>query len=243
MCLCRRAYTCMETMEKFHNLENALGIEFIDKDLLQQAFVHRSYINENPNMGLSHNERLEYLGDAVLELAITHFLYKKFPETPEGQLTAYRAALVRTESISDAAQKLDFGEYLLLSKGEAKDMGKARQYILANTFESFVGALYLDQGYDKAEQFIGEQLHAKIDEIMESGSWKDAKSWLQEKAQEKISVTPTYVVLNQVGPDHEKLFTIGVVFHEDIIAEGTGYSKQDAEQKAAKAALEKMNWK
>lgn len=230
-------------VEKFNTLETELGVNFTDKNLLKQAFVHRSYINENPNMDLSHNERLEYLGDAVLELAITHFLYKKFPNTPEGELTAYRAALVRTESISEAAQNLHFGDYLLLSKGEAKDMGKARQYILANTFEAFVGALYLDQGYDRAEQFIGDQLHAKIEEVVQSGSWKDAKSWLQEKAQEKISVTPTYVVLNQVGPDHEKLFTIGVVFKDDIVAEGTGYSKQDAEQKAAKAALEKMNWK
>ena len=230
-------------MKDFSPLEQALGVVFQDKALLQQAFIHRSYINENTNFGLSHNERLEFLGDAVLELAITQYLYKKYPDTPEGQLTAYRAALVRTESISDAAKKLNFDEYLLLSKGEAKDTGKAREYILANTFEAFTGALYLDQGYDAAEKFIGAQLYPKIDEIVEEGTWKDAKSWVQEKAQEVLSVTPSYVVVNEVGPDHDKLFTVGIVFGDDIVAEGTGHSKQDAEQKAARAALAKMQWK
>ncbi|MCB9809014.1 ribonuclease III [Candidatus Nomurabacteria bacterium] len=227
----------------FTLLEQSLGIIFNDKALLKRAFTHRSYINEHPGTDLRHNERLEFLGDAVLELVITDYLFAKYPDTPEGQLTAYRASLVRTESISDAARALGFEEYLLLSKGEAKDTGKARAYILANSFESFIGAVYLDQGYDRAKKFIGDQLFAKIDDIVHEGSWKDAKSWLQEKAQEKLSITPTYVVVNEVGPDHDKLFTIGVVFHDDIVAEGTGHSKQEAQQKAAKAALMKMGWK
>lgn len=231
---------CME--KNITELADRLGYTFNDQDILQRAFIHRSYINERPETGLKHNERLEYLGDAVLELAVTDFLFQKYPDTPEGELTAYRAALVRTESISDAARDLGFEEYLLLSKGEAKDTGKARTYILANTFEAFVGALYLDQGYQAAHDFIGKQLFGKIDQIVAEGSWKDAKSWLQEKAQEKIAVTPTYVVLNEVGPDHNKLFTIGVLFGDDIVAEGTGHSKQEAQQKAAKAALDKMAW-
>lgn len=229
-------------MSNFTHIEELLGITFINKDLLKQAFIHRSYINENPNVGLHHNERLEFLGDAVLELAVTKYLFNKYPKTPEGELTAYRASLVRTESISDAAKQLGFSDYLMLSKGEAKDTGKARAYILANTFEAFVGALYLDQGYEAAEAFIDNHLHHKIDEIVEEGTWKDAKSWVQEKAQEKMSVTPSYVLLNQVGPDHDKIFTIGIVFDENVIAEGTGHSKQDAEQKAARAALKKMGW-
>lgn len=230
-------------IEQLYTLQQSLGITFHDADILIRAFTHRSYINEHPNSGLRHNERLEFLGDAVLELAVTDYIFKKYPDTPEGELTAYRAALVRTESISAAARALGFEEFLLLSKGEAKDTGKARAYILANTFEAFIGALYLDQGYDSARNFIGAQLFDKIDDIVDDGSWKDAKSWLQEKAQEKLSLTPTYVVVNEVGPDHDKLFTVGVVFNDDIVAEGTGHSKQEAQQKAAKAALLKMSWK
>ena len=215
--------------EHFTVLEHSLGIIFDDKEILARAFTHRSYINEHPSSGLRHNERLEFLGDAVLELAVTDYLFKKYPDTPEGELTAYRASLVRTESISDAARALGFEDYLLLSKGESKDTGKARAYILANTFESFIGALYLDQGYESARSFIGDQLFSKIDGIIEEGSWKDAKSCLQERAQEKLSITPTYVVVNEVGPDHDKLFTVGVVFADDIVAEGTGHSKQEAQ--------------
>src|SRR3989338_3490194 len=182
-------------MKNFSDLKQTLGITFDNQDLLKQAFTHRSYINENPDSGLSHNERLEYLGDAVLELSITQYLFHTYPNTPEGELTAYRAALVRTESISDVARKLNFDDYLLLSKGEAKD------------------------------------------------TWKDPKSLVQEKAQDIFSVTPSYIVLNQVGPDHDKLFTVGIAFGDDLVAEGTGHSKQDAEQKAARAAPIKMGWK
>ncbi|OGI84107.1 ribonuclease III [Candidatus Nomurabacteria bacterium RIFCSPLOWO2_01_FULL_36_10b] len=230
-------------MKNFSDLKQTLGITFDNQDLLKQAFTHRSYINENPDSGLSHNERLEYLGDAVLELSITQYLFHTYPNTPEGELTAYRAALVRTESISDVARKLNFDDYLLLSKGEAKDTGKARDYILANTFEAFVGALYLDQGYNEAEKFIGKYLWPNIIQIVEEGTWKDPKSLVQEKAQDIFSVTPSYIVLNQVGPDHDKLFTVGIAFGDDLVAEGTGHSKQDAEQKAARAALIKMGWK
>lgn len=242
MCLIPGVFDLPMKKEQLHILQESLGITFHDVDILIRAFTHRSYINEHPQSGLSHNERLEFLGDAVLELAVTDYLFKKYPDTPEGELTAYRAALVRTESISAAARNLGFEDYLLLSRGEAKDTGKARAYILANTFEAFIGALYLDQGYEAAHAFIGDQLFAKIDDIVDEGSWKDAKSWLQEKAQEKLSLTPTYVVVNEVGPDHDKLFTVGVVFNDDIVAEGTGHSKQEAQQKAAKAALLKMSW-
>jgi len=232
----------MHTKKDFNELEERVNIDFKDDTLLERAFIHRSYINENPTAGLRHNERLEFLGDAVLELVVTDFLFEKYPDTPEGELTAYRASLVRTESISDAANKLGFGEYLFLSKGEAKDEGKARDYILANTFESFVGALYLDQGYDAAQTFIAAQLFPKMENILADGSWKDPKSWVQEKAQEILSVTPTYAVMNEVGPDHAKLFTVGILFGDKMVAEGTGHSKQEAQQKAAKAALVKMSW-
>jgi len=232
----------MHIKKDYTELEKRVAINFRDDALLERAFIHRSYINENPTAGLRHNERLEFLGDAVLELAVTDFLFAQYPDTPEGELTAYRASLVRTESISDAANKLGFDEFLFLSKGESKDEGKARDYILANTFESFVGALYLDQGYDAAQTFIAAQLFPKMESILADGSWKDAKSWVQEKAQEIMSVTPTYAVMNEVGPDHAKLFTVGILFGDKMVAEGTGHSKQEAQQKAAKAALTKMSW-
>lgn len=207
-----------------------------------QAFVHRSYLNEHPNLGTHHNERLEFLGDAVLELVVTHYLFNKYPETPEGQLTAYRSSLVRTESISEAADNLSMGDYLLLSKGEAKDTGKARAYILANTFESFIGALYMDQGYDAAEKFISTNLFHKIDEIVAKGLWRDPKSYVQEKAQEVFSVTPSYRLAGEKGPDHDKEFEIAILFGDKEIAIGTGRSKQEAEQDAASKALEVNNW-
>ncbi|MFT7557439.1 MAG: ribonuclease-3 [Planctomycetota bacterium] len=229
-------------MKDFSTIEEALGITFVNKDLLKQAFIHRSYINEHPNIGLHHNERLEFLGDAVLELVITHELYLKYPDTPEGQLTAYRSALVRTESISDAARVLNMDDYLLLSKGEARDTGKARSYILANTFESFTGALYLDQGYDAAKAFIASTLFPRMQEVVDKGLWRDAKSYVQEKAQEVFSITPSYEVLDEEGPDHDKEFTIGIMFGGKEIATGTGTSKQEAEQNAAQAAIEVHKW-
>ena len=226
----------------FSLFETKVGIVFADKKLLQQAFIHRSYLNENEGLGLSHNERLEFLGDAVLELVITRHLFDMYPETPEGQLTAYRSALVRTESISDAALQLGMGDYLMLSKGEAKDTGKARSYILANTFEAFIGAVYLDQGYAAAEAFIGAQLYPKVSEIVEKNLWRDAKSYVQEKAQELFSVTPSYQVLGETGPDHDKEFKVAIMFGEKQITAGVGKSKQEAQQNAAAAAIEEYNW-
>jgi len=229
-------------MKDFSEFEKSIGVTFKDKDLLKQAFVHRSYINENVGLGLSHNERLEFLGDAVLELASTDFLYKKYPEKAEGELTSYRAALVNTVSISRAASDLGANEYLLLSKGEAKDTGKAREYILANTFEAIIGAIYLDRGYDAAYQFIDKSLFPFIDEVVENRLWQDDKSHFQEEAQNHVGITPSYQVLKEIGPDHEKQFTVGVYLKEELIAKGQGRSKQDAQQEAAKNALEIKEW-
>ncbi|MES2931061.1 MAG: ribonuclease III [Patescibacteria group bacterium] len=229
-------------MINFETFEEKTGIVFRDKQLLQQAFIHRSYINENSGSKFSHNERLEFLGDAVLELIITDYLYKKYPDRDEGELTAYRSALVNAVIIGEAAHELEMNEYLLLSKGEAKDIGKARNYILANTYEAYVGAVYLDQGYDIAREFISRTLFGKIDMIVAKKLWRDAKSLVQEKAQEYVGVTPVYKVLHESGPDHDKHFTIGIFFGEDRIAEGKGKSKQEAEQAAARAALEAKNW-
>jgi ribonuclease-3 len=229
-------------MIQFSDFEKKIKVDFKNKDLLKQAFIHRSYINENPSVSLSHNERLEFLGDAVLELIVTDFLYKKYPHYAEGELTAVRSALVNAIIISEIASKIGMNDYLLLSKGEAKDFGKARQYILANTYEALIGAMYLDQGYDAVDKFINKTLLPKTEEIVNKKLWRDAKSLVQEKAQEFVSVTPAYKVLHESGPDHDKHFTIGIYFGSDLIAEGKGKSKQEAEQKAAEAALKIKNW-
>jgi len=229
-------------MIQFSDFEKSTKIVFKDKNLLKQAFIHRSYINENPGSNLSHNERLEFLGDAVLELIVTDFLYKKYPNYTEGELTAVRSALVNAIIISEIALKVGMNDYLLLSKGEAKDNGKARQYILANTYEAYVGAVYLDQGYDVAKKFITVSLLPHTEEIVSKKLWRDAKSLVQEKAQEFVGVTPFYKVLHESGPDHDKHFTVGILFGTDLIAEGKGKSKQEAEQKAAEAALKIRDW-
>lgn len=229
-------------MTQFADFEKKIKVTFKDKDLIKQAFTHRSYINENPATSLSHNERLEFLGDAVLELVVTDFLYRKYPQYTEGELTALRSALVNAIIISEVASDIGMNDYLLLSKGEAKDFGKARQYILANTYEAFVGALYLDQGYEVVNTFITKTLLPKTEEIVSKKLWRDAKSLVQEKAQEFVNVTPAYKVLSEAGPDHDKHFTVGIYFGKDLIAEGKGKSKQEAEQKAAEAALKVKNW-
>ncbi|MEI8269736.1 MAG: ribonuclease III [bacterium] len=229
-------------MINFSDFEKKVGVSFKNKDLLKQAFIHRSYINENSGTGLSHNERLEFLGDAVLELVVTDFLYKKYPGYAEGELTALRSALVNAIIISEIASEIEMNDYLLLSKGESKDNGKARQYILANTYEALVGAIYLDQGYDVADKFITKTLLPHTEEIVAKKLWRDAKSLVQEKAQEFVNVTPMYKVLNEAGPDHDKHFTVGIYFAKDLIAEGKGKSKQEAEQKAAEAALKVKDW-
>ena len=229
-------------MIDFSEFEKKTKIVFKDKGLLKQAFIHRSYINENPSVGLSHNERLEFLGDAVLELVVTDYLYKKYPNNPEGELTAFRSALVNAIIISDIASDLGMNDFLLLSKGESKDKGKARQYILANTFEAYVGAVYLDQGYEIANKFITKVVLPHTEEIVSKKLWRDSKSLVQEKAQEYVGYTPAYKVLAESGPDHDKHFTIGIYFGSELIAEGKGKSKQEAEQKAAEAALKLKNW-
>ena len=229
-------------MIQFSDFEKKTKIVFKNKDLLKQAFIHRSYINENGTTGLSHNERLEFLGDAVLELIVTDFLYKKYPKHTEGELTALRSALVNAIIISEIASKIGMNDFLLLSRGETKDTGKARQYILANTYEAYVGALYLDQGYEVTNKFITKTLLPQTDEIVAKKLWRDAKSLVQEKAQEFVNFTPAYKVLSESGPDHDKHFNIGIYFGPDLIAEGKGKSKQEAEQKAAEAALKIKNW-
>jgi ribonuclease-3 len=226
----------------FTELEKRTEVAFRDKSLLTQAFVHRSYINENKASGLSHNERLEFLGDAVLELVITHFLYQKYRDKTEGDLTAYRSSLVNAQTCSDIATKLEMNKYLLLSKGESKDTGRARQYILANTLEAFIGAIYLDQGYDVAKNFIEKEFTPLIDGIISAKSFIDSKSLFQEKAQEFDGVTPSYKTMKESGPDHEKKFTVGVYVGKELIAVGDGDSKQDAEQNAALKALNVRGW-
>lgn len=219
----------------------ALGLTFKNLDLLEEALTHRSYINENKG-AKSHNERLEFLGDAVLELAVTKFLFTKFPDSPEGDLTAYRAALVNTFSLAEVAEALEMSDMLLLSKGEKRDIGRARQIILADAFEAIIGAVYLDQGYDAAEVFIGKHLYAKIDGVVKNRSWQDAKSKFQEHAQDEAGVTPRYKTLSEEGPDHDKKFIVGVYIGEKEIARGDGKSKQEAEQDAAKNGLNKKGW-
>ena len=222
--------------------EKAIGVTFNNKELLKQAFTHRSFLNENKDINMEHNERLEFLGDAVLELVSTDYLYAKYPKKPEGDLTALRSALVNSVMLASISTELNFNKYLLLSRGESKDMGRARQYILANTFESVVGAIYLDSGYENAKGFIARVLLPKTEEIEEKRLWIDAKSFFQEKAQEKTGVTPSYKTLKESGPDHDKVFTVGLYLNEALIAEGKGKSKQEAEQDAARNGLDAKKW-
>lgn len=226
----------------FTEFQKKTGLTFKDTGLLTQAFVHRSYINENKQSGLSHNERLEFLGDAVLELVITDFLYKKYTDKAEGELTAYRSALVNADTCAKIATGLEMGELLMLSKGESKDTGRARQYILANALEALIGAIYLDQGLARAHEFIEKNFTPMIESIISEGSHVDAKSLFQEKAQEFDGVTPSYKTIKESGPDHEKKFTVGVYIGKDLVASGEGESKQDAEQMAARSALEVRGW-
>ena len=227
---------------EFSKFEEIIGITFKNKALLKQAFTHRSYLNEHRTTELTHNERLEFLGDAVLELIVTEYLYGKYPDRTEGVLTSYRSALVKAETLSEAASKIGMNDYLLLSKGEAKDLGRARQIILANTIEALIGAIFLDQGYDSAKYFISRNIFFLIDSIVEQQSWMDAKSKFQEKAQDEEGVTPSYKTVKEEGPDHDKKFTVGVYLGKDKIAEGEDKSKQEAEQRAASEALKVKGW-
>jgi ribonuclease-3 len=224
------------------NAERLVGVTFTQKDLLAQAFTHRSYLNENRGLGRGHNERLEFLGDAVLELAVTEHLYAAYPDRDEGDLTSYRAALVNTVVLADAARELGFNDLLLLSRGEARDQGRARVSILADAFEAVIGAIYLDQGYAAAKAFVDRTLVPKLPEIVEEGLWIDAKSRLQEKAQDVSGVTPSYRTVSEEGPDHDKRFVVAAMLGAEPLGQGSGKSKQDAEQDAARTALKAKGW-
>ncbi|MFH1225705.1 MAG: ribonuclease III [bacterium] len=226
----------------FSPLEKIIDLKFKNQDLLRQAFVHRSYINEHPNFELGHNERLEFLGDAVLELAVTEYLYEKY-DNPEGDLTNWRASLVNSHRLAALANELGLEPFLFLSRGEAKDAkSKARQFILANAFEALVGAIYLDQGLKKARQFIKEKLLVKLDSIIADKSYLDPKSYFQESAQEKAGVTPHYQVLKESGPDHDKHFEVGIYLAKELVAKGVGTSKQEAQVDAATNAIKAKDW-
>jgi len=223
-------------MKDHKEIEKKINTTFKNKELLTQAFVHRSYINEHPQFHLEHNERLEFLGDAVLELVVTEYLYKNY-KNPEGELTNWRAALVKGDQLSRVAQMLDLEPHLLLSKGEQKSSGKAKQLIMANAFEALIGAIYLDQGYEAAQQFVNDFIIIHLKEILDKKLYLDAKSYFQELTQEKTGITPTYKVHNETGPDHTKIFEVGVYLNDQHVGTGSGLSKQEAQQKAAEDAL------
>lgn len=223
------------------DLTKIIGVDFRDIDLLQQALTHRSYLNEHRDYKLDHNERLEFLGDAVLELVVTEYLYKNY-KNPEGELTSWRAALVNGENLAKISKEMGVEEFLLMSRGEAKDTGRARQYLLANAMEAIIGSVYLDQGYGKAEEFILKNIVSGLDEVLESKSYMDPKSYFQEKAQDVAKVTPMYKVLEEKGPDHDKHFVVGVFLDDQLIAKGEGNSKQEAQREAAKNGLEEKGW-
>ncbi len=226
----------------FEQLESVIGVAFKNRDLLVQAFTHRSYLNENPGFRLGHNERFEFLGDAVLELVVTEELYHGFPN-PEGDLTNLRASLVNARTLAEVALGLNFDTYLLLSRGEAKDANsKARHSILANSVESLIGALYLDQGFSVAKRFIDTYILAKLPDILAGQKYRDPKSTFQEYAQRFTNITPSYKVLAEWGPDHDKHFRVGVYLGADAIAVGEGQSKQEAQVAAAIEALKVKGW-
>jgi ribonuclease-3 len=233
-----------EVKEKdFPGLQEKLGIKFKQPEMLVQAFVHRSYLNEHHDFALGHNERLEFLGDAVLELIVTEFLFREYGN-PEGELTNWRAALVNAKILASIAYEIGMEEYLFLSHGEAKDAGtKARDYIMANAIEALIGSIYLDRGYEITQQFIARWVLPKLPYILENGLYLDAKSRFQESAQEIEGITPTYRVLHEEGPDHIKSFKIGVYLHNELIASGEGTSKQEAQTEAAEAGLKIKGWK
>ena len=229
-------------MKDFDKLEKILNIKFKKQDLLKSAVIHRSYINEHKNFPLEHNERLEFLGDAVLELVTTDYLYKTY-SNPEGELTNWRASLVNAKILADIACFLNLESYLYMSKGESQDANpKARNYILANALEAVIGAIYLDQGLKAAKKFIQEHILSKLPFILENSLYLDPKSQFQEKSQELYNVTPTYKVIHESGPEHNKFFRIGVYINNELIAEGEGTSKQEAQMNAAKNALKIKGW-
>ncbi len=228
-------------MANLENLESVLGVSFRDQGLLKEALTHRSYLNENPKWPLPHNERLEFLGDAVLELVVTEYLYAQFPASPEGRLTAVRAALVNYQNLASVGKKINLEDFIFLSRGEAKDTGRAREVILANAMESLLGAIYLDQGYGAAKRSITALILPEVEKIIAEEKYRDPKSFLQEKVQTRYKITPVYKVLGENGPDHDKVFEVGVFVNDELMGKGEGPSKQEAETKAAEAALPKFS--
>ncbi len=224
-------------------LQKIIGVTFKNDSLLKQALVHRSYLNEHPDFKIGHNERLEFLGDAVLEIVVTEYLYLNFTKTPEGDLTNWRASLVNAKMLYEIAAELGVEDCLYLSKGESRDKNKkSRQFILANAIEAIIGAIYLDQGIEAAKKFILKNVVSKLDNILKNQTYLDPKSRFQEKAQEEKGITPHYQILDEVGPDHAKIFTVGLYLGEEMIATGKGSSKQEAQVEAAANSLKKMNW-
>ena len=228
--------------QSFASLQERIQYTFKDVKLLEQAVTHRSYLNAHPDLQTGHNERLEFLGDAVLELVVTEYLYEHYPSHPEGEMTNWRAALVNANMLSSITNVFDLNAHMLLSRGEARDMGRARQYILANAIEALIGAMYLDGGYEPCKQFIGEFVLMHLPDIISKRLYRDPKSLLQEEAQDRISVTPTYHVMEEWGPDHARQFKIGVYLGKELAGEGQGESKQDAQQAAAEDALANKHW-
>lgn len=231
------------TANNLEKLQKRLGVVFKNTDLLKQAMVHRSYLNEHPDFPLGHNERLEFLGDAVLEIVVTEFLYLNFVATSEGELTNWRASLVNAKMLYEIAVELEVESCLYLSKGESRDKNKkSRQFILANSIEAIIGAIYLDQGVGAAQKFILKNVVSKLDDILKNQSYLDPKSRFQEKSQEEKGITPHYQILDEVGPDHAKIFTVGLYLGEELISTGKGSSKQEAQVEAAANGLKKMTW-
>ncbi len=230
-------------MKNFSKLEKEIGVKFNDQDLLKQAMVHRSYLNEHPAFKISHNERLEFLGDAVLEIIVTEYLFFSFPETPEGDLTNWRASLVNSNMLSEVAHDIKLEEFLYLSKGESKDQNsKARQYILANAVEALIGAIYIDRGIKAAKKFVKSKIIFRLDYILTHKLYLDPKSKFQEKAQEEYGTTPHYKVLKESGPDHAKIFEVGLYIGGELIEKGKGSSKQEAQVTAAERGVKKKGW-
>jgi ribonuclease-3 len=225
-------------MPSLGDLEEKMGVAFKNAALLKEALTHRSYLNEHPRWGVPHNERLEFLGDAVLELAVTEFLFHTYPDEEEGRLTSVRAALVNYQMLARVAREIELERFLYLSRGEARDAGRAREVILANATEALLGAVYLDRGYETAKRVVKRIVMPHLDEVMERKLYRDPKSVLQEVAQDEIKITPSYRVLGEEGPDHQKRFRVGVFFGDRQVAEGSGPSKQEAESNAADAALQ-----
>ncbi len=221
-----------------NELEEKIGIIFKDKSLIETAFVHRSYLNEHRSLNIEHNERLEFLGDAVLELCATEYLFKTFPEKAEGEMTNWRSALVKGESLSEEAKRLGINDLLKTSRGESKNTGKARDLLLANAFEAIIGAIYLDQGYQTAYKFVELNVIYKLPEILASGLYYDPKSKFQEQSQEILGITPTYELISESGPDHAKIFIMGAYLGDEKVGEGSGASKQRSQAEAARVALE-----